>query len=118
MKKCKKDVKATGLPVAAGQAVHGAAAPRRCGLGEAAGFTELPKQKNRMRVQAGILAWVAMLVVAGYSCTRIMEAGDTWVALACGRHIVNHGVVTADPFSFNSLFETFFSAFFHKSCCC
>ena len=91
------------MPVAAGQAVHGAAAPRRCGLGEAAGFTELPKQKNRMRVQAGILAWVAMLVVAGYSCTRIMEAGDTWVALACGRHIVNHGVVTADPFSFNSL---------------
>ena len=32
----------------------------------------------------------------------MVGAGDTWVALACGRHFVNHGVNTVEPFSANS----------------
>lgn len=43
-----------------------------------------------------------MLVFAAYASTHIMTAGDTWTALACGRHIYYHGVSAVDPFSFNS----------------
>jgi hypothetical protein len=32
----------------------------------------------------------------------MVAAGDTWVAMACGRHFVNHGVDTVEPFSANS----------------
>jgi hypothetical protein len=32
----------------------------------------------------------------------MVGAGDTWVALACGRHFYNHGVDTNEPFSANS----------------
>ncbi len=32
----------------------------------------------------------------------MVAAGDTWVALACGRHFALHGVDTVEPFSFNS----------------
>ena len=32
----------------------------------------------------------------------MVAAGDTWVAMACGRHFVNHGVGTIEPFSANS----------------
>jgi len=32
----------------------------------------------------------------------MVGAGDTWVALACGRHFINHGVSTVEPFSANS----------------
>ncbi|KPK43799.1 MAG: hypothetical protein AMJ65_04810 [Phycisphaerae bacterium SG8_4] len=32
----------------------------------------------------------------------MVAAGDTWVAMACGRHFVNHGVNTVEPFSANS----------------
>ena len=32
----------------------------------------------------------------------MVAAGDTWVALACGRHFWNHGVDTVEPFSANS----------------
>lgn len=32
----------------------------------------------------------------------MVAAGDTWVALACGRHFAEHGVDTVEPFSFNS----------------
>ncbi|MFC1763158.1 hypothetical protein ACFL6U_13905 [Planctomycetota bacterium] len=49
-----------------------------------------------------ILGWVAMLLFAGHACTRMVAAGDTWVAMACGRHFVNHGVDTVEPFSANS----------------
>ncbi|MFA5863284.1 MAG: hypothetical protein WC975_01200 [Phycisphaerae bacterium] len=49
-----------------------------------------------------IVFWLAMIIFSGYASTHIVSAGDTWVALACGRHIVNHGVTTADPFSMNS----------------
>jgi hypothetical protein len=46
-----------------------------------------------------IIGWVAMLVFVFYSCTHMVAAGDTWVAMACGRHFVNHGVDTVEPFS-------------------
>ncbi|MBN1123915.1 MAG: hypothetical protein JXA82_02830 [Sedimentisphaerales bacterium] len=46
--------------------------------------------------------WAMMLVFTFYACTHMVAAGDTWVALACGRHFVNHGVDTVEPFSFNS----------------
>jgi len=46
--------------------------------------------------------WAMMLVFSFYACTHMVAAGDTWVALACGRHFVDHGVDTVEPFSFNS----------------
>jgi len=49
-----------------------------------------------------ILAWLAMLIFACHACTHMVAAGDTWVAMACGRHFVNHGVDTVEPFSANS----------------
>ncbi len=49
-----------------------------------------------------ILAWLGMLIFALHACTRMVGAGDTWVALACGRHFINHGVDTVEPFSANS----------------
>ncbi len=48
------------------------------------------------------LAWLAMLIFAVHACTHMVAAGDTWVAMACGRHFVNHGVDTVEPFSANS----------------
>jgi len=49
-----------------------------------------------------LIGWAAMLVFTFYGCTRMVAAGDTWVAMACGRHFVNHGVNTVEPFSANS----------------
>ncbi|MGE4285387.1 MAG: hypothetical protein AB7F23_02090 [Phycisphaerae bacterium] len=49
-----------------------------------------------------LLVWLALFVYAGHSFSHTVSAGDTWVALACGRHFVNHGVTTTDPFSANS----------------
>ncbi len=49
-----------------------------------------------------ILGWLAMLIFAFHACTRMVGAGDTWVAMACGRHFINHGVDTVEPFSANS----------------
>jgi len=49
-----------------------------------------------------IIGWAAMVVFALYSCTHMVAAGDTWVAMACGRHFVHHGVNTVEPFSANS----------------
>lgn len=52
--------------------------------------------------------WAVAVVVFGltvfgiYSASHMVAAGDTWVALACGRHFDNHGVDTVEPFSFNS----------------
>lgn len=45
---------------------------------------------------------VGMLLFAFYASTHMVAAGDTWVALACGRHFANHGVDNVEPFSFNS----------------
>jgi hypothetical protein len=49
-----------------------------------------------------IVAWVAMMVFAFHASTHMVAAGDTWVAMACGRHFINHGVDTVEPFSANS----------------
>ena len=49
-----------------------------------------------------MIGWAAMLIFALHSCTHMVAAGDTWVAMACGRHFFNHGVDTAEPFSANS----------------
>jgi hypothetical protein len=49
-----------------------------------------------------IIGWSAMLIFSFHACTHMVAAGDTWVAMACGRHFVNHGVDTVEPFSANS----------------
>lgn len=49
-----------------------------------------------------LIGWAAMLIFALHACTHMVAAGDTWVAMACGRHFVNHGVDTVEPFSANS----------------
>jgi len=51
---------------------------------------------------AGAIGLMAMLIFALHSSTHMVGAGDTWVALACGRHFYNHGVDTNEPFSANS----------------
>ncbi len=49
-----------------------------------------------------VIYWLAMLIFTFHACTHMVAAGDTWVAMACGRHFVNHGVDTVEPFSANS----------------
>jgi len=49
-----------------------------------------------------IIGWLAMMIFAFHACTHMVAAGDTWVAMACGRHFLNHGVDTIEPFSANS----------------
>ena len=49
-----------------------------------------------------VIGLIAMLIFALHSSTHMVGAGDTWVALACGRHFYNHGVDTNEPFSANS----------------
>ncbi len=49
-----------------------------------------------------LIGWVAMLIFAFHASTHMVGAGDTWVAMACGRHFINHGVDTVEPFSANS----------------
>ena len=43
-----------------------------------------------------------MTCVSQFWCIQPVGAGDTWVAMACGRHFINHGVDTVEPFSANS----------------
>jgi hypothetical protein len=49
-----------------------------------------------------IILWAGILVFSFHACTHMVAAGDTWVALACGRHYSNHDVNTVEPFSANS----------------
>ena len=49
-----------------------------------------------------VIGLIAMLIFAIHTTTHMVGAGDTWVALACGRHFYNHGVDTNEPFSANS----------------
>ena len=49
-----------------------------------------------------VICWAAMLVFTFHACTHMVAAGDTWVAMACGRHFVKHGVETVEPCSANS----------------
>jgi len=65
----------------------------------------LSLEYGKNRALAGwpmILGWLAMLIFALHACTHMVAAGDTWVALASGRHFINHGVSTVEPFSANS----------------
>ncbi|MHB0947101.1 MAG: hypothetical protein ACYC3B_08005 [Sedimentisphaerales bacterium] len=64
---------------------------------------ELP-QKNRPALGGWIMLifWWAMILCALHASTHMVGAGDTWVAMACGRHFINHGVDTVEPFSANS----------------
>lgn len=49
------------------------------------------------------LPFVALVVITAlFSATAMVQAPDTWTALACGRHIAAHGVDDRDPFSFDS----------------
>jgi hypothetical protein len=43
-----------------------------------------------------------MILFALHASTHMVGAGDTWVAMASGRHFINHGVNTIEPFSANS----------------
>ena len=49
-----------------------------------------------------LIFWWAMMLFALHASTHMVGAGDTWVAMACGRHFINHGVNTVEPFSANS----------------
>ncbi|MCJ7675989.1 MAG: hypothetical protein MUO33_12685, partial [Sedimentisphaerales bacterium] len=61
-----------------------------------------PNEPAAFSIWLVFLAWLAMLIFAIHACTHMVAAGDTWVAMACGRHFVNHGVDTVEPFSANS----------------
>jgi len=61
--------------------------------------SEKPFDLRRMSV---VIYWLAMLIFSFHASTHMVAAGDTWVAMACGRHFVNHGVDTVEPFSANS----------------
>jgi hypothetical protein len=49
-----------------------------------------------------VFGWLSMIIFALHASTHMVGAGDTWVAMACGRHFLNHGVDTVEPFSANS----------------
>lgn len=49
-----------------------------------------------------VIFGIVMIIFACHASTHMVGAGDTWVALACGRHFVDHGVTTVEPFSANS----------------
>ncbi|HOK95616.1 MAG TPA: hypothetical protein PK052_06735 [Anaerohalosphaeraceae bacterium] len=49
-----------------------------------------------------LVLFAGMMLFAFYGSTHMVAAGDTWVAMACGRHFAHHGVDTIEPFSFNS----------------
>ncbi|MGA2914754.1 MAG: hypothetical protein ABSE89_01875 [Sedimentisphaerales bacterium] len=51
---------------------------------------------------AMLIFWWAMILFALQASTHMVGAGDTWVAMACGRHFLSHGVNTVEPFSANS----------------
>jgi len=49
-----------------------------------------------------VVLGIVMVLFAIYGSSYSISAGDTWIAMACGRHMVDHGVTNVDPFSFNS----------------
>ncbi|MCD4831822.1 MAG: hypothetical protein K8R02_08495 [Anaerohalosphaeraceae bacterium] len=49
-----------------------------------------------------LIFWWAMILFALHASTHMVGAGDTWVAMACGRHFIDQGVDTNEPFSANS----------------
>jgi hypothetical protein len=76
----------------------------KCADGNGAGITQLCKRLLGGPVRWLVLTgWLAMVLFAFLAFTQRTDVGDTWIAMACGRHFVNHGVDTVDPFSTNSL---------------
>ncbi|MFH1370315.1 MAG: hypothetical protein ABII09_03390 [Planctomycetota bacterium] len=65
-------------------------------------MTDLIQQKRAFAGWPMLVAWLAMLLFALHASTHMVGAGDTWVAMACGRHFINHGADTNEPFSANS----------------
>ncbi len=65
---------------------------------------ELELQKTRRALSGWpmVIAWAGMLLFACHASTHMVGAGDTWVAMACGRHFINQGVDAVEPFSANS----------------
>lgn len=61
-----------------------------------------PLERSALSRWSVIIGWLAMLIFTIHACTHMVAAGDTWVAMACGRHFVDHGVDTIEPFSANS----------------
>lgn len=49
-----------------------------------------------------VVLFAGMMLFGFYASTHMVAAGDTWVAMACGRHFADHGIDTVEPFSFNS----------------
>ncbi len=62
----------------------------------------LQEKKRSLSGWPMIIGWIGMIIFALHASTHMVGAGDTWVALACGRHFYNHGVDTNEPFSANS----------------
>jgi hypothetical protein len=60
------------------------------------------KRRSALSGWPMILGWAAMLIFALHASTHMVGAGDTWVAMASGRHFINHGVNTVEPFSANA----------------
>jgi hypothetical protein len=60
------------------------------------------KRRSALSGWPMILGWLAMMLFAFHASTHMVGAGDTWVAMASGRHFINHGVNTVEPFSANS----------------
>ena len=67
-------------------------------------MAELLNEKKRSAFYGWpmVIFLIGMLVFAIHACTHMVAAGDTWVAMACGRHHASHGVDTDEPFSANS----------------
>jgi len=61
-----------------------------------------PFDSAQGRLLSSVFCYLGMLIFACHACTHMVAAGDTWVAMACGRHFINHGVDTIEPFSANS----------------
>ena len=78
--------------------------PNKAGGGDtlATGLEIAPPGRSAFSGWPMIIGWLAMLIFTIHACTHMVAAGDTWVAMACGRHFVNHGVDTVEPFSANS----------------
>ena len=63
---------------------------------------EQSKARKALSSWPMIFGWLAMLIFALYASSHMIGAGDTWVAMAGGRHIIDQGVDTVEPFSANS----------------
>jgi hypothetical protein len=60
------------------------------------------QKHNTLTGYLTVLGWLAMPIFASHACTHMVGASDTWKAIVAGRHYINHGVDTVDPFSENS----------------